>query len=443
MKNIKASILWLLLLLSIIPSLYADDCSQSCKIADAPAPALTEYFTNIETLKGNILTALSKYESDNILPENNDSSSGSTRTSQVENEANRVWNSWKALIATFNSLLDFNDYFGSFDYKIALPITNEVPNEVKRDHRKLESINTTLTNILKTSKRRNSGWASIEKVCEWVSYCENLSVETVEGLLVEVIKSNRNITRLYEASILDKAYLADQRSFMFVSTDFEAQIEQYYNKDTLGLCSKCEWNSWSEMTETIKNISIKNGQYKEWMQKWRDAWALLRWGQWSRTSQAEEARVLTEYLWTQWISWSQADIVLDNLDRYWSWWVSGTNPLLNSSNYAQAGVENTVESFSETLRQQFEWRKVVPIVELTQVNSEVKWSEDLRLEIKSLYEDQLPFATSQDILSQEIQLRILRMHFSLVESINILSKNKSLAERICDKQWTGMWKCRY
>jgi hypothetical protein len=55
-----------------------------------------------------------------------------------------------------------------------------------------------------------------------------------------VIKNNKNITRLYETSILDKAFLAENRNFILVSDDFESQIETYYNKDTLGSCSKCE-----------------------------------------------------------------------------------------------------------------------------------------------------------------------------------------------------------
>jgi len=55
-----------------------------------------------------------------------------------------------------NSLLNFNDYHGSFDFKIALPITNEVPNEVKRDHKKLEDIANKLTKILESASRRNT-----------------------------------------------------------------------------------------------------------------------------------------------------------------------------------------------------------------------------------------------------------------------------------------------
>jgi hypothetical protein len=42
-----------------------------------------------------------------------------------------------------------------------------------------------------------------------------------------------------------------------------------------------------------------------------------------------------------------------------------------------------------------------------------------------------------------LQLRILRMHFSLVRSINMLQKNKSTTEELCDKQWIWMWKCSY
>jgi len=49
---------------------FADECSNSCQISDAPAPALTEYFTNIETLQSNIIEALWEVESEiSISPE--------------------------------------------------------------------------------------------------------------------------------------------------------------------------------------------------------------------------------------------------------------------------------------------------------------------------------------------------------------------------------------
>ena len=433
MKKNYYIILFLLFFCKTISFVWAEQCSNSCQISDAPAPALTEYFTNIQTLQTNILEALSDAQSE--ISEDKEESS------QVYAEWEELLNTWKRLLQSINGLLSFNDYFWSFDYKVVLPITNEVPNEVKRDHRKLESISERLNNMLETAHRRNTVWAKSDNICDGVSYCEIWEVDMWTVLTI-AIKNNREIIRLYESSILDKAYLAENRNFILVSTDFEAQIQEYYNKDTLGSCSKCEWNSWSETTEKIKNISLINSEFKAWVQKWKDAWALMRWWNSAHNAVAEN-KVLSQYLWSQGISGSQADVVLDNLDRYGSGSISGSNPLLNSQNYAWASIENTIDTFSQTLSEQFEWRDRVPIIELAIVNSDVKSTEDLSLWIKSLYEDQLPFAQAQDQWSQELQLRAARMHFSLVRSINELQKNKSLSEKLCDKQWTGDGRCSY
>lgn len=421
--------MWILISLFFLISAtgYSSDCSSSCKIADAPAPALTEYFANIQAIQSNIINALNDAESDITVEKTN---------TDIDSLS-----AWKRLLQSLNSLLNFNDHFSSFDYKISLPITNEVPNEVKRDHRMLENIDSKLSSILETMSRRNISWVSHENICDGVSYCDINDV-SIRWALILIIKNNREIIRLYETSILDKAYLAENRNFILVANDFEKQLQEYYNKDTLGLCSKCEWNTWVETSEKIKNISIKNSAYKAGIQKWKDAWALMRgWNPAHNT--ATQNIVLSEYLSSQWISWSQWDVILDNLKRYGSWSISASNPALNSSNYARASIDNTIDSFSQTLSEQFEWKERVPIIQLAEVNSELKSSEDLALSIESLYKDQLPFAQSQDTWSQELQLRILRMHSSLVRSINELQKNKKVSEKLCDKQWTGMWRCSY
>lgn len=424
----------LLLSLLIIPrGIWADECSQSCNISDAPAPVLTEYFTNLEIIRSNILSQLS--EAQNAESEVTDSFS-------AKDDAKKTISASKNFLRSITSILSFNDYFGSFDYKISLPITNEVPSEVKRDHAKLEKESDALTYILQTSQRRKTSQSTLVDICWWVSHC-SISNSSAEDIILKLIANNRNILRFYESSILDKWHLSTQRDFILTSPDFESQIEQYYNKDTLASCSRCEGNTWSSVSETIQNISIKNSDYKEWMQKWKDAWAQLRWGEKSQTSAAQESRILSDYLWTQWISWSQAGIVLDNLNRYWSEWVSGSNPLFNSSFYAQAGVENGIDNFSQALSEKLEWEEKVPIVELSVVNSEIKGSENLKNEIASLYQDQLPFAQSQDQASQELQLRILRSHFSLVRSINMLQKSKRTSEQLCDKQGKWLGKCSY
>ncbi len=167
----------------------------------------------------------------------------------------------------------------------------------------------------------------------------------------------------------------------------------------------------------------------------------MRWGKASKTSEKTENKLLSGFLAQQWISWSQADVLLDNHSRYGSGWVSASNPLFNSAQYSQANAKNEIDSFAETVQEEFSKRETVPIVALATVNSEIKASEDLKKEIKSIFEDQLPFSQSQDVVAQELQLRIIRMHFSLIKTIDILEKYTKTAQKLCDKQWRGLWNC--
>lgn len=70
-----------------------------------------------------------------------------------------------------NALLSFKNYFSSFDFKISLPVTNEVPPVVKRDHQKLEQITEKLTRILETTEKRGKGAAKIENICDGIAHC--------------------------------------------------------------------------------------------------------------------------------------------------------------------------------------------------------------------------------------------------------------------------------
>ena len=255
MKKYYLLIIWCTLLFSSA-GVTADDCNATCNISDAPAPALTEYFANIDAITDNIVSTLNEVETD-------DESPGSLR-----DERNRV-------IAGLNSLLSFNDYFWSFDYYISLPITNEVPQEVRRDHDRIDRITEKLTRILEKSEKRATAGTQIENVCNGVSHC-NLSDTSVRAILTEVINNNQKIVQLYRASVLERPALAQDRDIILVSDDFISQIEQYYNKDTLTACSSCEWGFLETIRESISNISFKNSDYKEGVQKWKDAWAMLR-----------------------------------------------------------------------------------------------------------------------------------------------------------------------
>jgi hypothetical protein len=201
-KNI--SIFLLICSATLYTSVNADECNQSCKITDAPAPALTEYFTNIETLIENVLEALSEAESN---PANT-----------TQEERNRV-------IASLNETLSFANHFWSFDFTIALPITNEIPQVVKRDHEKIMQINEKLTRILETSEKRGTAGIRIENACEGVLNC-TFTNGPARMYLTEMIKNNDAIAELYRASILDKVFIVEQSGFILVSNDFTAQIQE-------------------------------------------------------------------------------------------------------------------------------------------------------------------------------------------------------------------------
>jgi hypothetical protein len=49
-KLLTYSLLFLSCFIVFQTALYADECSQSCKIQDGPAPALTQYLADVEVI---------------------------------------------------------------------------------------------------------------------------------------------------------------------------------------------------------------------------------------------------------------------------------------------------------------------------------------------------------------------------------------------------------
>lgn len=420
MKKKYLTLLFLIFLLSS-PKVGAEECDQSCKIQDGPAPALTEYFTNIETLTSNILEGLSNAEKDS--------------TDITDGERTRV-------LGSLNQTLSFANHFGSFDFHIALPITNEVPQVVKRDHQKIEQYSERLTSILETAEKRGSATVIIEDICSGVSQC-NLPDNTARMHLINMIKNNDAVAQLYRASIMDKSYIAEREWLLFVANDFVSQIEEYYNKDTLTSCSACKWAFMDRIQESIKKISFLNSDAKEGIKAWKDAWALMKGGRATPWYAEEEERLLAGYLGEQGIQTEQAGVVTDNLARYNSGGLSSSNPLFNSANYAQVQIENETQTFAQTLQEKLAGEEKVPVIEVVRVNRELQDTQDISQSIASIYEDQLPFSLTQDTAAQQLQARIIRMHFSLMRSINILDGQTQSVEQLCDKQGTWMGKCSY
>lgn len=427
MKKIFLTFFALFLLIALSKWAYANECSWGCKIADGPSPLLEQYMETSQEISTKVLQAMSEHESESSI-----SSSWSVSEKTLQ----------KRVIRALNGILSFKEHYGSFDYWVSLGITNEVPAQVKRDHRKLTRFTTKMTETLKKASKRWSTGAKIENVCEWIENC-NLPKDVSAGAVItDLIKNNQLIIQLYQASVLEKPALEPTETLKFVGNGFVTEIKSYYNKDTLAECSKCKDATFANISEKIKNISFKNGQYKQWVAKWKAAWAMLRGWNTNPNYEERERQLLAEYLEGQWLDTQQSDIILWNLDRYNESGLSSSDPLTNSSNYAQANIEEEVKTFAQTLEEKFAGEEKVPVVELTRVNTEIKATEDVAKEIHTLFDNQKPYAFTQDTVSMQIQGRLLRMHFSLVRSINMLGKWAKDATKACEKPGPE-WRCNY
>ncbi len=413
------SIICTLGLISLCPLwVYANECSGNCRIADGPSPLLKQYMETSEKIAGKALEAMNHYES-----EHSSTWSWSTSSETLH----------KRVVRSLNGILSFKEYFGSFDFWISLGITNETPRQVKRDHKKLSRFSTKLTETLKTSAKRWSSRAKIENICEGIENCHLPSPTTAGTVITTLIKNNQLIIQLFQASVLEKPALEPTEPLQFTAHGFITEIKSYYNKDTLADCSKCEDETFADISEKIQNISFKNAQYKEWVAKWKAAWAMLRGGKSDPNYQERERQLLAEYLEGQWLNTEQKNIILWNLDRYNETGLSSSDPLRNSANYAQAKIEQEARTFAQTLKEKFGSSEKVPVVELTRVNTEIKTTENIAQEIHTLFDNQQPYAYTQDTVSMQLQGRLLRMHFSLVRSINMLWKSAKNATKACQK----------
>jgi len=89
---------------------------------------------------------------------------------------------------------------------------------------------------------------------------------------------------------------------------------------------------------------------------------------------------------------------------------------------------NSIDNFLDTNQEK------IPIVAIEKSVPKVKTSNAISQEIQAIYSEMIPFIAVQDTKNEQIIAKIIRMHYSLVRSINILDKNVKVAEEVCDSQ---------
>ena len=424
MKKIFITFIVLCLFFTITHITSANQCPGNCRIKDNPSPWLERYFWDIDTIVSNI------------------SSQARNQATNTDNLSSTLRQERQRVIWSLNRTLNFWEYYCSFDFFVSLNMTNEIPSQVTRDSRRLEQTRDRINQILENTERRWAGWIIWEDVCNWVQNCPFSWNESLRDILTRLSQNNSLILQHFRASILEQP-CAPSMDPILVPGNFLNELQLYYNKDTLTACSLCEDEFWWRTLERIQNISLINSDFRAGMQAWREAWAMLRW--WFTPSWHPEDRERARDAWLEsdWRNSNIVNIIHNNRERYDAGWLSTSSTDDNEAENMRTQITPRIPSFEESARQQMQWREAVPRTALTELESEITRTQTISETIWELYNSQIPYSLVEDTQSEEVLLRMIRMHVRLSESINLLERFRPRSERVCDRQWTGMWQCTY
>ena len=411
-------------------SSFADECSQSCSIKDAPAPVLQEYINSNRKIISNIANQLTANNTNNIFNQ----------------QYNKIYNSitnWN----TFNSWVDF----------LKLELSWEVPLPIKRDIQLLKKEWQYLAKFLQNSILQNSSNTLIDNACNWVSSCQLSG--TASDIIWKLIENHSNVMEFYKLSLLGKSS-GFQWNFILVKPNFKSELNNYYNSYTLTDCSKCEWEFNQKIEKAIKAISVTDKNSKDWIQQWRDAWSILNGSKnWTAEYNTRERELLQKKLSKDWVTWNNGDTILKNLDKYNNNAYSNqNNPVNNSFSIFKDTVErnanavNFASNVYKTVKQLYNKttgyfsknpKAVIPVSILTQTDWNITSANAIMRAVDNIYQREVPFISAQDTNSDKLQARIIQMHIDLSQAINILDKTRKFSEKVCNDQdrWNG--RCKY
>ena len=405
---------------------YAYECPSNCKIEHSASPGLEQYFRDLDIILRNIQSQ---------------SSGVPVSWWQAAETARKIRLESQKVVSQLTRTLNFWEYYCSFDYYLTLNITNETPSQILRDTNRIQQAGDRIMRILESTARRGVWWITWwEDICNWVNNCP-FWWEKLHDIITVLLQNNNLILQNLQASILEKP-CAPNIEMILVSSSFLRELKEYYNKDTLAYCSSCKDEFIWRTMRWIQNISIINSDYRAGIQAWREAWAMLKWS--FVPSWHPEERERDDALESDWWNSNPVSIIHRNRQRYDVWWLSTSSVEDNHMHNSMTQIHPRVPDFSESIRQEMESRQSrISIIQIPTTESGVGRTQTISQTIEELYNSQIPYSLIQDTQSEEILLRMLRMHVRLSESINLLESFRKRSERICDKQGVGMWQCVY
>jgi hypothetical protein len=309
--------------------------------------------------------------------------------------------------------------------------------EVLRDYRLLKNESESLLKLLKKIDKYGFWDIIVSDICESINKDScNFIWKNSKQIIISLIENNDNMLDLFRLNVIWEQFKFDSSiKLNLVWSDFQNNFTKYYWEKNMNLCNKENWWFFNTIKKAIKNIKIINDQWKKWITKWQDAWQLLIWNKPYR-----EKQILIEYLQSSWISMENQKILLNNFDRYNNEWFTENNNFINNT---LDNIANKIEQLKKELSEDNLWNNWDISNDYNSINNtteNAKKTKEIDLEMKELYENELPYSAIWDINTEKLRAKIIKTHNSLNNSINTLEKTIPISQKVCNDQWWwSMW----
>lgn len=431
-------------LVLIITTSITFAAEEECAIKSDTAPVLKEYIKNNKKAREEI----SKIAKD-IKSKEKD------KTSNL-NPLNAQWiSNFRAfLLTTYSKIFNFESYFSYFKYWAIFPISNEIPNEVKRDYRLLDNETDALKRYLNTIGKNNLNNIVIDDICSsinlWVE-CNLPTKASAWDLIWLLIKNHENVMNMYRNVIMWEASIIWE-AFTLIPEWFEEELKKYYSQAEYSTCSLEDWWFFDRIETAFEKVTSLHLVAKDWIQKWKDAIDLLQWKDTSKWKYADlEKKLLMNELWRQWVHWDGQSNMLSALEKFNQQWLSTNsnfayntfnNTWNNLVNWLKRLKDDTIWDFLE--KPEVKKEKTVDIEATLKAQTNSTNIIEIKERINTMYFELSQMEAESETYASTLIARIIKSHFDILKSIDILSESCEKAVQVCLKQDPSKgdcWKC--
>jgi len=344
-------------------------------------------------------------------------------------------NNWKKLITRlYNSLFQWDWFGATFEYYISYSLTNDVPQEVKRDLTRIENQKEGLHHLLESIADRWQ-WDTLI-----INGCKNTQNECLynnillKNLITKLIEDTNTVYYIYLNSVLGNQIEVNEYKeevIFLTEPNFFDTFTLHYSKKNALACSQEEGGFWYQINKKISEIKESNKSSSDGFKQWQEAIDLVSW----KTELARKTEA-------DGISWENENILQNNYDRYQeeSGLSKQNNPISNSFNSLWKSIWEQLDSFNESIQQWLQWdRENIGISEIQETQNYIEVTDDIRLSISEAYQKNILFSTIENDTLEDIQTRIISLHEKLQKNVATFDELKKISTKVCTDQANNKW----